>query len=385
MINMLFLTRLKVLLKRKSTLFWVLLFPILLASAEYFAFGKFIKSTPIETISIGLIENQTPELLDTFFKEAKIEEDKMLYEIIMYQEETSAEEALIDKKIELYVYEANEKIEVVSLSNTTSLTITNSIITQYKQIEKTLEKVYEKYLSEGKSPQEVPTEEIVNSLLKEVDYFKNLSTQKNATFYTFYFYSLMAMSCLYAALFGASIINDIRADRSSLGIRISSSVVSKPKLLITYFLASAFLQMISSCILYLYLAYVLRIALGGNVGLILLTLILGGISGITIGMLVGALVKGSEAKSQGIITAITLGLSCLSGLMSVDVKHLVDQYMSFINWINPASLITNSLYALYYYDTYTNYIIYSCILLGISFLAVLGVLFKIRGEKYANL
>lgn len=377
---MLFFTRLKVLLKRKSTLFWVLLFPILLASAEYFAFGKFIKSTPIETISIGLIENQTPELLDTFFKEAEIEEEKKLYEITVYSEESSAESALNNKEIELYVYEANDKIEVVSLSNSTSLTITNSIITQYKQIEKTIEKAYEKY-----APQEVSIEEIVNGLLKEVDYYKDLSTQKNATFYTFYFYSLMAMSCLYAALFGASIINDIRADRSNLGIRISSSVVSKPKLLITYFLASAFLQLISSCILYLYLAYVLKIGLGGNVGLILITLILGGLSGITIGMLVGALVKGSEAKCQGIITTITLTLSCLSGLMSVDVKHLVDQHMSFINWINPASLITNSLYSLYYYDTYTNYTIYSCILLGISILAVLGVMLKIRGEKYANL
>ncbi|MDE6407833.1 MAG: ABC transporter permease [Anaeroplasmataceae bacterium] len=385
---MLFLTRLKVLLKRKSTLFWVLLFPILLASAEYFAFGKFIKSTPIETISIGIIENNTPELLEDVLKEAKIDDDKNLYEVIAYANLESVDKALEDKQIELYIYEKEEKIEVVANSNSTALTITHSLIKEVKIIEKTITDAYKIYyedLAAGRNPMEVNPQEILENITKEKDYFKDISSSKDATFYTFYFYSLIAMACLYAALFGVSIINDIRADRSSLGIRISSSVVSKHKLIITYFLASALLQVISSAILYVYLALILKVALGGNVGLILITLILGGIAGITIGMLIGALVKGSEAKCQGIITSITLSCSCLAGLMSVDVKHLVDKYMSFINYINPAALITNSLYALYYYDTYTKYIIYSCVLLGISLLAILGVILKTRGEKYASL
>jgi len=83
-IKMLFLTRLKVLLRRKSTLFWVFLFPLLLATAEYFAFGNFIHSTPIDTISIGIVEQKTPEELETIFKEAKLEEDKYLYEVKAY-------------------------------------------------------------------------------------------------------------------------------------------------------------------------------------------------------------------------------------------------------------------------------------------------------------
>ncbi|MDE6660202.1 MAG: ABC transporter permease [Anaeroplasmataceae bacterium] len=365
-----------------------MLFPILLASAEYFAFGKFIKSTPIETITIGIVEDKTPELLEDILKEAKIDEDKNLYEVISYSDADSASQALEDKEIELYLYEAEEKIEVIANSNSTSLMITHNLIQEVKIIEKTIADAYKVYyedLKAGKNPEAVNVDEIIENITKEADYFKDISSSKNATFYTFYFYSLIAMSCLYAALFGVSIINDIRADRSSLGIRISSSVVSKHKLIITYFLASALLQMISSVILYVYLAFVLKVALGNNIGLILLTLVLGGIAGITMGMFIGALVKGSEAKCQGIITSITLGCSCLAGLMSVDVKHLVDKYLSFINWINPASLITNSLYALYYYDTYTKYIIYTCILLGITLLAILGVILKTRGEKYASL
>ena len=52
---MLFLTRLKILLRRKETLFWVLIFPLLLATAEYLAFGNFVNTTPIDTIPIGII------------------------------------------------------------------------------------------------------------------------------------------------------------------------------------------------------------------------------------------------------------------------------------------------------------------------------------------
>ncbi|MDE5715013.1 MAG: ABC transporter permease [Anaeroplasmataceae bacterium] len=388
MIDMLFLTRLKVLLKRKSTLFWILLFPILLSTAEYFAFGRFIHSTPIDTITIGVVEEKTPVLLKTIFEEAKIEEERNLYSVKVYSSIDAASNALQLGEIKHFVYENDSDVKVVAKRNGTELSITSTIIEQAKIIETTILAAYEKYyyeLSLGHTPDEVDENLIIKNLLEEVSYFKDKSTNKTATFYTFYFYSLMAMSCLYAALFGVSIIQDVRADRSSLGIRISSSVVSKGKLMLSYFAASCVLQIISATVLCLYFVYGLKISLGGNIGLILLTLILGGFSGITIGMLIGAFVKGGEAKAQGIVTAVTLSLSCLSGLMAVDVKHLVDKYLPFINYVNPASLISNSLYALYYYNTYTNYIIYSVILACFSILAVGIVIYKMRGEKYASL
>lgn len=383
---MIFLTRLKVLLKRKSTLFWVLIFPLLLASAEYFAFGKFINSTPIETISIGIVEESNTSYLIDVFKEPMLDDEKKLYEVKSFENRELAQKELEEDLIELYVYSDSEELKIEAKKNGTAITITSSIIKQAKIIEKTIEDAINQAIENHQNPYEVVNvEEITANMTKDIDYFKDVSKNKNATFYTFYFYALMAMACLYAALFGVSIINDIRADRSSLGMRISSSVVSKQKLILSYFSAGVLLQVISSCILYVFLAYILRIPLGNNVGFILLTLILGGLAGISIGMLIGAFVKGGEAKCQGIITAITLSLSCFAGLMSVDVKHLVDQYASFINWINPASLITNSLYALYYYDTYTSYIIYTCLLAGVSVIILGIVIWKTRGEKYASL
>lgn len=377
---MLFLTRLKILLRRKETLFWVLIFPLLLATAEYLAFGNFVNTTPIDTIPIGIImtEEYAPsDYLVTAFQSAKLEENKDLFALTEYDSLDAALLELEENKIILLIYKAEEKTKIEAKTNSTELTVTASLIRQTETIIKTIEEAYQN----GYTGTPV---EIFENILKENNYFKDISTNKNATFYTIYFYALIAMACLYAALFGVRITTDIRADRSSLGIRISSSVVSKPKLIISYFSAAVLLQFISSCILYIYLALILKISLGANAGLILLTMILGGIAGVSFGMFIGTF-KLSEKKSEGVITIFTLGLSALAGLMNVEIKHMVTQNMSFINYINPAAMITDSLYALYYYDTYTSYILYTCLLFSFSLIMLSVVLWKTRGEKYASL
>lgn len=388
MISMLFINRLKILFRRKETFFWVLLFPILLASAEYLAFGNFIHSTPIETIQLGITTDgyQLTEEVLNIFEEATIDEDRKLYQVIEFDTLEEAKDGLTNDEAYIVVYN-EEGIKILSKENSIALSVTKSIVSQVDVITKTIEDAYQKYASDlqaGLSPEPVDANKIVASILADNDYIKDISNNKNATFYTVYFYALMAMACLYASLFGLSIITDVRADRSSLGVRISSSVVPKWKVVFSNFMAAVLLQLISSLILYVYLAYILKVSLGSHVFLSLLTLGLGGIAGLSVGMLVGAFVKG-EKKSEGILTVVVLSLSVLAGLMSVDVKHLVDTYASFINWVNPAALITDSLYALYYYDTFQMYIGYTCALAGFSIIVLLIVLIKTRGEKYASL
>lgn len=373
MINMLFLTRLKVLLRRKDTLFWILLFPILLASAEYLAFGKYIHSEPIDTIEMGYVEEEPlNDYLLQVFKEIKLEDDKLLYEIHAYSTKASAMASLEASDISILLTEENNDLKIDAKAYGMDVTITENIINQFKIVQ-------EMILSTGESP-----EVIYTHLLADTSYIKDLSNNKNATFYTAYFYALMAMACLYAAFFGVSVIADVRADRSNLGIRISASVVPKWKMILINFLAALLLEFLSSCILYIYLAFILKVSLGNFIGLILLTLILGGIAGIVLGMLVATFCK-NEKKCDGILTSLTLGLCVFAGLMSVDIKHLVDQYASFINYINPASMITNSLYALYYYDGLTKYWLYTGLLALFSLIGVAVVIFKTRGEKYASL
>ncbi|MDE6583906.1 MAG: ABC transporter permease, partial [Anaeroplasmataceae bacterium] len=167
---MIFLTRLKVLLKRKSTLFWVLIFPLLLASAEYFAFGKFINSTPIETISIGIVEESNTSYLIDVFKEPMLDDEKKLYEVKSFENRELAQKELEEDTIELYVYSDSEELKIEAKKNGTAITITSSIIKQAKIIEKTIEDAIKQAIENHQNPYEVVNvEEITANMTKDID------------------------------------------------------------------------------------------------------------------------------------------------------------------------------------------------------------------------
>ena len=53
--------------------------------------------------------------------------------------------------------------------------------------------------------------------------------------------------------------------------------------------------------------------------------------------------------------AITM-LGCfLAGMMGVGMKYVIDKNLPIVNKINPANMITDGFYSLYYYSDYTRY------------------------------
>jgi ABC-2 type transport system permease protein len=67
------------------------------------------------------------------------------------------------------------------------------------------------------------------------------------------------------------------------------------------------------------------------------------------------------------------------------MKYIVEKNVPILSYINPATLITDGLYTLYYYNSHERYFI------NISLLSVLSILFcfitylNIRREKYASI
>ena len=79
-------------------------------------------------------------------------------------------------------------------------------------------------------------------------------------------------------------------------------------------------------------------------------------------------------------------LGCfLSGMMGITMKYIIDKNVPIINKLNPASMITDGFYSLYYYDTLDRYffniislIIFALILIGVS-------IFSLRRQKYDSI
>lgn len=380
---MLFWTRLKVLLRQPSIWLWTLVFPIALATFEYAAFGKLDEIQTIETIDISVVtetEYSLQQSLLSVLESAEIEEGTSLFKISYEESYDIAMDKFEEEEIALLLYAGeNGEVNINTLESDINTSITLSVIEQYNIVMGTISIIEPTQAEIGEISARVMT-----GLLAEYDYFKDESTSTNANVTTIYFYALIAMMCLYASFWGKQITEDISADRSALGIRINVAPTKKLKLLGVYYAVAMALQTVSSVIVFLYLNYVLKIKLGDDPLLVLLTFIVGSSTGISIGLFVSTLVKGSREKRTGILNGITLVLSALSGLMMVNIKEVVDKAIPFFRYINPAELVTDSLYALYNYSTYNAFILRISILAAMSVILVVASVIRMRGDKYES-
>ena len=79
-------------------------------------------------------------------------------------------------------------------------------------------------------------------------------------------------------------------------------------------------------------------------------------------------------------------LGCfLSGMMGITMKYIIDKNIPIINKINPANMITDGFYSLYYYGVQNRFyqniislILFSAILIGISIISL-------RRQKYDSI
>jgi len=85
--------------------------------------------------------------------------------------------------------------------------------------------------------------------------------------------------------------------------------------------AATLIQYISILILIGYLAFVLKIDFGNQLGYILLASFAGCCTGVSFGAMVGALSKKGEGVKTGIIISLSMLMSFLAGLMVAQVKY----------------------------------------------------------------
>ena len=165
------------------------------------------------------------------------------------------------------------------------------------------------------------------------------------------YYTLLAMACLYGAMISIFITNKNSANITSAGKRTTISPVHKKTMLLSSFIASYIVQMIGILIIFLYTIFVLKVDYGNNIPLVILLLSLGSLAGLTLGIAIGTLLKANETTKTGILISITMLFSFLSGMMGITMKYVIDTNVPILNLINPAAMITDGFYSLYYYDT----------------------------------
>ena len=371
MFSHIFKYKFKYMLSDKIAIFWTLVFPILLSTLFNLAFANLSKGEAFEDVHVAIVnsENANAEFLST------IEKTDLF--IVSKTDKDTAETQLAKGKISGYITCGDELSLTVSKSGINE-TIIKSFLDNYSQLTSTVTNV-------ATNNHQGINEEFMKILSSDDAFTKEspINTSNNPV--VIYFYALLAMTCLMSATVGADDIVKIQPNQSHLAARIGVAPTHKLKIFLASVTCTILFQFASALIVLAYIKLILKVDFGASIGYIILLCFISCFTGVMLGAAISSVLKKSQNVKTAIILAVVM-LGCfLSGLMIVDMKYIVQDKAPILAYINPANLITDGFYSLYYYTTFDRYFLNLGILSGMGILFTAITYFVLRRQKYASI
>lgn len=381
MFKHLFINKIKILLKNKAMLFWTLIFPFVLGTFFQLALGNVGEAFEMNIIPIAVVDNQyyqDNEVLKEVISNLSEKNDNQLFDTV-YVSQNKAEQLLHNEEIDGYILlKENDNPQMVVKTNGINQTIIKSVLDEYSQITSATKEII------SYNP-ETTYNGILESLYTKKNYIVDDSNE-NIDFSINYFFTLIAMTCLYGSLIGLEVIKDCEANLSKKGARMCMAPVNKFKIILAGLLAGYTIQLVALALLFLYLIYVFNINFGSQILPTVILAMVGCLAGTSLGTFVGVSNKKKEEFKIGILIALTMTCCFLSGMMGViDIKVYFDETFPLLAKINPINIITDGLYSLFAYDNLDVY--YNCLIrISIFSLILITLSFVfIRRKKYDSI
>ena len=361
--------------KNFATTFWPLIFPLLLGTMFYFAFGN-IDDADFETVQVGIVKEKEPDTLFLMFLNQIGNNGNHLISTL----ELSEADALSQLENEQIsgIYYVGKAPTLTVAANGIPQSILQSVLSSYETGKNTIQQIARTHPSG-----------LWNGIQQMINQQETI-TQVSLGGHTIngtvqFFYALIAMTCLYGCFIGFGSAITLQANITALAARRCVTPTHKLKLILSEQIASFLLGYFDVIVLLVYLRYILKLDFQGKIGPMLLISFFGSLIGVSIGIFVGSLGKMKEGVKIGIILGISMICSFLSGLMNNTMKDIVEKNAPFINRINPAALISDAFYCINVYDDleryYRNLItlaVMSVVLVTVSFLLI-------RRENYDSI
>lgn len=369
-------------IRTKAMIFWMIIFPIILATLFSFAFSNMLAGEEFEIIDIAIIENDSFKeniafkgTIESISNEKS--EDKIFN--VTYADTENAKKLLEEEKIAGYIEVNGKDIDFITVKSEIEQTIIKGFLDDYLQTSSTIENII------NSNPSSLSTG-LIDDISTRNEYIEDINySSKDPNNTVIYFYTIIGMICMYASFFGISNINAIQANCSTLACRNAIAPTSKFKYFIAATLASIAVQLILLAILFLYMIFILNVDFGTNILYIIITSVIGSICGILFGTLLGAILKVAEDKKVAICVSVTMLFCSLSGMMGAEMKYYIDTAVPMLKYINPVRIITDALYTIYYYTDYTRLYLNWALIGGISLIFLIVTVIILRRQKYASI
>lgn len=375
-----YIYRLKCIIRDKQMVFWTFLFPILLATLFNLAFSNLSSVDKFNEIEIGIVNNDEYNKNEAF-KEAitsvSISDSKDLFNI-NYTSMEEGEKLLNDGEIEGYIY-LDDGIKLVVRESGLNQTVIKGFLDDFKQTSSTMVTII------SKNPDAVENG-LMNSISNRTDYLKEVAASSSALDYSVtYFYALIGMTCLFGGFWGLNEVIAIQANQSLHGARINMAPTHKLKVFLSSMVAATTVQLVEITLLLAYLILILKVSFGNQLGYIALTSIVGTITGVTFGTFIASVIKKGEGIKVAILIVCTNLMSFLSGMMYDKMKYIISANIPILGYLNPANLISDCFYSLYYYNNHTQFFKNISFLCGFIVFFSMMTYLVLRRQKYASI
>lgn len=378
-----FLYTIKIMVRGRVSIFWTLVFPLLLATFMYMAFGNIYEQDEMfRNIKVAVVtEDESANGLNYMLDALSDGDDALLS--VARMSESDAEKLLADEEVEGIIYTDDVKLTVAESSVNAS--ILETVLSEYKHALKDIYKDgigLQQYMSGTSGVDDMS--DIVEKLSEQRSYYtEKASTEGSQNVYNNYFYAIFAMSCLFASLSSIEMMGNLQANVSATGKRKNVSPQRKMTFVLAEFAALLIIHFVVEVISFIYMSCI-GVDFGDRVWEILLTLFVGCFIGLAIGVIVGAISKLAEGTKIGIVIGISMVMSILSDLCINGVKYEIQQHVPIINKLNPAALISDSFYAL---NVYSDHQVFTenIVIMTIEAVVLIAVgILMVRRNRYAS-
>ena len=362
-------------LRNFNMTFWPLVFPLILGTFFFFAFGN-LNDADFETVQVALVRETTDNPLFDFYLDQVQKSDSDLISLHEMTEQ-KALAALKNKEIS-GIYYAGMTSSLTINAHGIPESILQSILESYDNSLHTIRTILKKHPSG-----------LLNGLTQMMD-TRDLVQEVSLGGKTIdgtsqFFYALIAMACLYGCFIGFGSAITLQANLTALAARRCVTPTHKLKLILSEQIASFLLGYADVIVLLLYLRNILKLDFQGQFGKMLLVSLFGSLIGVSMGLFIGSLSRLNEGIKIGIMLAISMSCCFLSGLMNGSMKDTVEKHAPIINRFNPAALISDALYCINVYDDASRYYRNLITLIVMSAALVLASFLLIRRERYDSI
>ena len=379
----------KLSLRSREIVIWTMIFPLLLSTLFYFAFGKLDEAEMLSPIPVAVVEDEAyaespamAELLDTL---AKGEEPLLI--VNSCETEKSALQLLEEGRVDGCIQIQNEKPSLIVKEEGMNQTILRQVLNQYQQTAYGITTAMVQAQSAGDmEAMQIVMEALESSTEGGESMVEHVSlTRGQPSDVLGFFYSLLGMVCLFGSFQGITAIYNLQANQSALGARRCISPRKYSIEMIGSISGGALVHIIAVWVALAFLAFVLKIDFGGRLTLAAVGCMAGSLTGVAMGTFLGSFPRMNINAKIGLSVTVSLLLCFLSGLMMGGINYWIHQNIPVLSWINPAARLVDALQSLYYFDSLTTFWLNTGLLFGFAILFFALSALRLRRYQYESI